>query len=501
MTDTPTIKEQNAAKKQLPLWAGLLIAVMLASIVTMAALLVVSIMERRGEHSRALLIVTPFTEKWIPDSAKWRASYPREYDSYKRMSITDTETLYGGAVQRDYLDADPRQVILFAGYGFSKDYLQARGHTYAVDDIKATARIKPGFMAATCWTCKSPDVPRMMDEMEPEKFEYDLSNWDSPRPMDQTGPEKFYASNWHDLVFDITNPIGCQDCHNADTMELTITRPGLIEAYAALHDGKEITEATHQEMRSLVCAQCHVEYYFKPEPKNYLKFPWDGGTDVEAMIAYYDGIDFADYTHPISKTRIIKAQHPDFEMYSTGVHAFRDVSCADCHMPYMTEGGVKSSDHQVQSPLLNIANSCAVCHRWGEDEIRTRVESIQTKVFNAKIQAEDALVMAHFDAAAAMQAGASDEELAPIRKLIRHAQFRWDYVSANNGMGFHSPQESMRVLGDSVNQAQQARLLVARLLAGRGISAEPTYPDVSTREAAWAAAEAFKNGDGIDLLP
>lgn len=486
MTDTPTIQEQNAAKKQLPLWAGLTIAVMLASIVTMAVLLIVSIMERRGEHSRALLIVTPFTEKWVPDSAKWRVSYPREYDSYKKMSITDTETLYGGAVQRDYLEADPRQVILFAGYGFSKDYLQARGHVYAVDDIKATERIKPG-LAATCWTCKSPDVPRLMDEMG--------------------GPAEFYAADWHDLVDEVTHPIGCQDCHDPVTMELTITRPALTEAYAALHDGKDIADATHQEMRSLVCAQCHVEYYFKSEPKNYLKFPWDGGPDgepgmdVEAMIAYYDEIDFADFTHPISKTRIIKAQHPDFEMYSTGVHAFRDVSCADCHMPYMTEGGVKSSDHQVQSPLLNISNSCAVCHRWGEDEIRTRVESIQTKVFNAKIQAEDALVMAHFDAAAAMQAGASDEELAPIRKLIRHAQFRWDYVSANNGMGFHSPQESMRVLGDSVNQAQQARLLVARLLAGRGISAEPSYPDISTREAAWAVTEAFKNGEGIDLLP
>ena len=219
------------------------------------------------------------------------------------------------------------------------------------------------------------------------------------------------------------------------------------------------------------------------------------------MIAYYDERGFSDYTHPISKTPIVKCQHPDYEMFTTGIHAYRGVSCADCHMPYRTEGGVKFSDHHVQSPLLNIANSCAVCHRWSEDEIRTRVESIQTKVYDAKIKAEEAIVKAHFDVAAAMEAGATDEELAPIRKLIRHAQFRWDYVSANNGMGFHSPQESTRILADSVNQAQQARLAVARLLASKGISVEPNYPDLTTREKAWEVAKGFVDGQGVKLLP
>jgi nitrite reductase (cytochrome c-552) len=254
-----------------------------------------------------------------------------------------------------------------------------------------------------------------------------------------------------------------------------------------------------------VCSQCHVEYYFKTDEaadlKNYLTFPWPKGTTAEDMLAYYDAIDFADYVHPISGTRIVKAQHPDYELYRTGVHSFRDVSCADCHMPYRTEGGVKFTDHHVQSPLLNIANSCAVCHRWSEDELRGRVEGIQTKVGEAMLDAEEALVHAHFDVAAAVQAEATDDDLQAARALVRGAQFRWDYVSATNGMGFHSPQESMRLLGEAANLAQQARVDAARLLARRGVTSAPRYPDVSTRQKAWDTAQSFVSGTGVKLLP
>ncbi len=468
--------DPQQVKTKLPVWAGFAIVVLTAIAVTLTGLLAVSIMERRWEAQRPSLVLKPIAD-WEPDNAVWGENYPREYETYKQTATSDTETKYGGAYPRDYLDADPYMVILFAGYGFSKDYLQARGHYNAIEDITKTKRIKTPVDAATCWTCKSTDVPRLMNEM---------------------GVKEFYASNWHDLKSEVTHPIGCQDCHDPATTNLRITRPVLKEAYAAM--GKDINDATHQEMRSLVCAQCHVEYYFAPEPKNYLTLPWEKGTTVEAMIAYYDEIDFTDYVHPISKTPIIKAQHPDYEMYSTGIHAYRGVSCADCHMPYRSEGGVKFTDHHVASPLLNISNSCAVCHRWSEDEIRTRVESIQTKVLNARLQAEKAIVRGHFDIGAAIEAGVTDDELVSPRKLLRHAQFKWDYVAANNGMGFHSPQESMRILAESVNQAQEARLEVARLLAGKGISAEPAYPDISTRKKAWAVAKAFVDGAPIKLL-
>ncbi len=496
-------------------WAGPLILVLVAGAVAMLGLLAASIMERRWETQRPLMLVAPLPE-WEPDNAVWGRDYPRQYESYLRTSTSDTRTRFGGSFARDYLEDDPRQVILFAGYGFSLDYKQGRGHYYAIDDVTGTARVKPGAHPGTCWTCKSTDVPRLMASM---------------------GVAEFYAANFHDLRSQIKHPIGCQDCHDPKTMALRITRPALLEALGVIERppasattqpaGGQPTTATaairdtvspksdpnhlartglyhgrftHQEMRSLVCAQCHVEYYFRSQPRNYLTFPWHKGKTVEDMLAYYEQIGFADWKHPISGTAIIKAQHPDYELYTTGIHAYRNVACADCHMPYRSEGGVKFTDHHVQSPLLNIANSCSVCHRWSEEEIRSRVEAIQTKVANAKVQAEEALVHAHFDLACAAQAGCGENDLAEPRRMLRGAQFRWDYISASNGMGFHSPQEAMRILGDAANEAQQVRLLAARLLAGKGISKPPRYPDISTRQKASDVATAFKKGQAPKLM-
>ncbi len=455
---------------------GLVLVVVIAIGVVILGLLAVSITERRWEAQRPALVVKPIAD-WEPDNAVWGENYPREYESYLKMKETETKTKFGGAFPRDYLEEDPNIVVLFAGYGFSKDFLQARGHYYAIEDISKTKRIKSPYNAGTCWSCKSTDVPRVMNEM---------------------GAEEFYAANWHDLKKEITHPIGCQDCHDPKTMNLRITRPALREAWDSM--GKDIDKATHQEMRSLVCAQCHVEYYFAKEPKNYLTFPWAEGTTVEGMIAYYDEIGFVDWVHAISKTPMIKAQHPDYEMWKTGVHAFKGVSCADCHMPYKSEGGVKYTDHHIQSPLLNIANSCNVCHRWSEDDIRTRVESMQSKVLGNRLKAEEVIVAAHFDIATAMELGATDDELKKARQLVRHAQFRWDYMAANNGMGFHSAQESTRILADAIAGGGEARLAVARLLAAKGKVLPEAGPDVSTRAKAWEMASRFKQGNPPTLF-
>ena len=475
MTTEPSAKSDGPR-----VWTGVTIVVLLAAVIALLGLLASSIMERRWEAQRPALALKEIAD-WEPDNAVWGENYPREYETYGMTKVTEPNTKFGGAGKRDYLDEDPLQVILFAGYGFSKEYLQARGHYYSVTDVMATKRIKPDFMAATCWTCKSTDVPRVMAK------------------GGEGGIAKFYGSNFHDLKKEIVNPIGCQDCHDPKTMNLRITRPVLREAFKAM--GKDINEATHQEMRSLVCAQCHVEYYFAKDPNNYLTLPWSKGQSVEAMVEYYDELDFHDYVHPVSKTPIIKSQHPDYELFMTGVHAYNDVSCSDCHMPYRTEGGMKFTDHHVQSPLLNIANSCAVCHRQSEEKIKARVEAIQQKVANATLTAEEKVVKAHFDVAACMQAGAADKDLAPIRKTVRHAQFWLDYVSSTNGVGFHSPQEAMRILGEATNKAQQARLAAARLLAKKGVTDPVNYPDISTRDKAWAVATAFKEGNGPKLLP
>ena len=138
-------------------------------------------------------------------------------------------------------------------------------------------------------------------------------------------------------------------------MKLQVKQLALQEAFK--RQGKDINQATHQEMRSLVCAQCHVEYYFKGD-KKYLTFPWDKGKTVEDMEKYYDEAGWTDYVHSLSRTPILKAQHPDFEISQFGIHGQRGISCADCHMPYKTDGAVKFTDHQISSPLRNVsANS------------------------------------------------------------------------------------------------------------------------------------------------
>ncbi len=461
--------EKNGS--QPPAWRGWMLCLAALVATFLLGLLASSILERREEARRQL----PLREigPWETDSAKWGENYPREYESYKKMLDSTKETKYGGATQRDYLAATPANVILFAGYAFAKDYRQARGHIHAVEDVTATKRINEKT-PATCWTCKSPDVPRLMHSM---------------------GPEKFYSGKFADLKSEITHPIGCLDCHEPNTMRLRITRPALREAFQ--RQGKDIDQASHQEMRTLVCAQCHVEYYFKGKG-NYLTFPWDKGStrgaSPEQMEQYYDAADFSDWTHAISKTRMIKLQHPDYEVYNAGIHAYRDIACADCHMPYHTEGGVKFTDHHLQSPLLNIANSCAVCHRWSESEIRARVEGIQDKVHESRGRAENMLALAHFDIAAAAQAGAKDADLAGVRKLVRGAQLRWDYVAANNGMGFHAPEECVRILAASIDLAGQCRIECARILAKHGVSQPVAYPDFSTKEKAQAVIQPFVEG-------
>jgi nitrite reductase (cytochrome c-552) len=467
-TDVP---RPTAARRR---WVGPVAFGLAAAVVALLGLLAVSILEHRWEARRVAVAIVPLPE-WESDPAAWGLNYPREYETYLKSRQSDTRTLYGGAFPRDYLDADPNLVVLWAGYGFAKDYKQARGHPHSVEDILATKRITPKTVG-TCWTCKSADVPRLLHEM---------------------GPADFYAANFHDLRDEIRHPIACRDCHDPETLELVITRPALREGLKAL--GRDPDALSHQEMRSMVCAQCHSEYYFKDG--SYLVFPWAKGTRPEEMLAYYDAYDFADFTHAISGTRVVKAQHPDWELWRTGIHAYRNVSCADCHMPYVSEGGAKYTDHHIQSPLLTVSRSCTVCHRWTEAEIVARVESAQKTVHAARLRAEEALVKAHFDVAAAAQTGAEADALAEVRGLVRRAQFRWDYVLSSNGMGIHSPQEATRILGEAADLAQQARVRAARLLARKGVTDPPAYPDVSTREKADAVMQAFVGGEPPDLLP
>lgn len=430
-------------------------------IVFLLGLLASSIIERRAEATYAYK-PTKEISQFETRNEIWGENYPREYESYLNTSDTSFRSLYNGNALIDMLELYPNLVVLWAGYPFSKDYCQPRGHYYSVTDVINTLRTEApmsdtsGKMPNTCWTCKSPDVPRVMNKV---------------------GIAEFYKGKWASRGSEIVNFIGCADCHDSKTMNLRISRPSLIEAFE--RQGIDIKKATQQEMRSLVCAQCHVEYYFKGDGK-YLTFPWDKGICVDSIEKYYDSYTFTDWTHSLSKVPLIKAQHPDYEMFKMGIHSQRGLSCADCHMPYRSQGGVKFTDHHIQSPLNYISSTCQVCHRESEKTLRENVYERQRKVAQLREKAEELLVKAHLEAKAAWDAGAKEAEMSRILTLIRHAQWRWDFAAAGHGNSFHAPLETMRILGTSIEKAQEARLILAKLLTSKGVN-KIDYPDISTK--------------------
>ena len=86
------------------------------------------------------------------------------------------------------------------------------------------------------------------------------------------------------------------------------------------------------------------------------------------------------------------------------------VTCADCHMPYKREGALKISDHHVRSPVLNINRACQTCHKWPEEELKARVETIQERTHKLRNVAMDALMDLIKDLKAAKGAGKTDSE-------------------------------------------------------------------------------------------
>lgn len=379
-----------------------------------------------------------------PDSSLWGQNFPNQWSTLQKTKTNNIDTTYAGSSQFSWLEKDPRQVILFWGYPFSKDYNDDRGHMNALDDVRATKRLNlndedPKHTPATCYSCKSSDNPGLWTEM---------------------GMEAYDKMSFNEMTPNINNTIGCANCHEAGTMRLIVTNPALDEALEA--QGKHWEDFTRQEMRTVVCANCHVEYYFKGDGK-YLTFPWANGTEIHQIIEYYEELGFKDWEYPDAKTPMLKAQHPEYEFFTAGsTHYNAGVSCSDCHMPYVSEGAAKFSSHDVHSPLLNPEQACGQCHTDSEYVVR-RVNLIQEQVANIKIDTENAII----DAINAIKLAAANPNadaalLDQARNLHRKAQFMWDFVSAENSTGFHNPEYALKILAESTNLARQAQMLAAQ---------------------------------------
>ncbi len=428
--------------------------------------LLVNILERRTEARNPFYRVVELTDR-TTDPAVWGKNFPLQWDGYRR-TVDQVRTRFGGseAVPRTPTQADPRSVvaqskleedprlrILWAGYAFARDFREERGHAYMLEDQTYTERQLATPQPGTCLHCHaSVYVPYM-----------ELGGGDPIRGFERMNRMPFAEARRL-----VTHPVACIDCHAPDTLQLRVTRPGFIEGIRALKAAQGVrdydvnTMATRQEMRAYVCGQCHVEYYFRG-PEKRLVYPWARGLAVDQILAYYDAEGFRDWVHERSGAPVLKAQHPEFELWSQGIHARSGVACADCHMPYRRVGALKISDHHVRSPLLDVNAACQTCHRWPEDELRARVYAIQERTFELRNRAMDAVIALIGDIETAARAGRTERELARARDFQRRAQFYLDFVEAENSTGFHAPQEAARILGAAIDFARQGQVAVRDL--------------------------------------
>jgi nitrite reductase (cytochrome c-552) len=429
--------------------------------------LLVTIVERKQEAQNPFYRVVDLTED-TEDPAVWGKNFPLQYDGYRR-TVDQQRTRYGGseAVPRTPSDADPRSIVaqsrleedprlktMWAGYAFATDFREERGHAYMLDDQTFTERQIVTKQPGTCMHCHG-------SVWKPYRT---LGNGDLIKGFEAMNQMPYVEARKH-----VAHPVTCIDCHDPATMQLRVTRPGFLEGIRAVKAAQGTpnydpnTMASRQEMRAFVCGQCHVEYYFKG-PEKRLTYPWDKGLKADEILSYYQENQFRDWVHAETGAPTLKAQHPEFEMWNQGVHGRSGVTCPDCHMPYQREGAMKVSDHHVRSPLLNVNRACQTCHRWSEDELVTRVHMIQDRTFQIRNLAMDALVALISDLKAARDGGVPDAQLAVARDEQRQAQFLLDFIEAENSMGFHASQESMRILALSIDHTRKGQVALRTAL-------------------------------------
>jgi nitrite reductase (cytochrome c-552) len=436
-----------------------------------------NVVERRAEGERAYIQIVDLDEETV-DPALWGRNFPRQYDGYLR-TVDTTRTKYGGSEAFSRLEADPRLLDIFAGYAFAIEYREERGHAASLVDQEVSERVTKAEQPGSCLQCHA--------SMTLPYYERGVRAGAEPadgRPLTsearlaavRRGFEEICALPYQEARELVEHPVACIDCHDPETMDLRITRPAFLDGIAKLAASDEDlphfpsigawregdreepydpnSDASRQEMRALVCGQCHVEYYFRGDRK-LVTYPWDNGIHGEDIERYYDEVEWADWEHALSGAAVLKAQHPEFEVWNTGVHARSGVMCADCHMPYERDGALKTSVHHVRSPLLDARLACGSCHPYDGDELVARAERIQDRTREMLDRAEAATVELIRAIEAAARDGATDGQLAEPRALQRRAQWLTDFVNAENSLGFHSAQEQARSLARAVDFARQ----------------------------------------------
>jgi nitrite reductase (cytochrome c-552) len=451
--------EKPDRKRRSLRFVALVAIVVLATVAGLA--LLVNIFQRKQEARNPFFRVVELTDDTV-DPGVWGKNFPLQYDDYLK-TIDQVRTRYGGSeaeprtptqadprsiVAQSRLEEDPRLKVMWAGYAFSKDFREERGHAYMLDDQTFTERQQVVKQPGTCINCHASVYVAYKQ----------LGGGDIFKGFEALNKTPYFEARKF-----VNHPVACIDCHDSQTMQLRVTRPAFIEGMRALKASQGIQnydvnkQATRQEMRAYVCGQCHDEYHFSG-PEKRLVYPWAKGLLIENILAFYDEQKFKDWEHATTGAPVLKAQHPEFEMWNQGIHARSGVACADCHMPYKREGALKISDHHVQSPLLNVNRACQTCHKWSEEELKARVDTIQTRTFNLRNLAMDALVDLINDIKSARDAGRTDGTVTTAQDFQRRAQFYLDFIESENSTGFHAPQEAARILGESINFSRKGQV-------------------------------------------
>ncbi|MDO5728783.1 MAG: ammonia-forming cytochrome c nitrite reductase subunit c552 [Actinomycetaceae bacterium] len=466
----------------------LIVAIVITALVTMSiTALLINIMQRQTEAGDTFTKVVELDENTV-DPAEWGKNFPIQYEAMKRTSEM-VPTTHAGSVKVDHeptdkdprtfvsssrVEEDPRLKEMWAGYAFAVDYRHARGHEYMLDDQRYTLRVTEFNQPGTCLNCHASTVKLMND----------LGDGDM-----NAGFDKMNLMDYNEVTQLVDHPISCIDCHDPETMELRITRPAFINGIRALKASQGVEDfdvnrdATNQEMRTYVCAQCHVEYYFKGEERT-LTFPWAKGIHINDIWDYYQEDGHVDWVHAKTGANVLKAQHPEFDIWSNGVHADNGVSCADCHMPYERDGAKKVSNHHLQSPLLMVNSSCMTCHHSTEDEMKNRVVGIQDQFIHTRDQAFDSLTQLISALEKAVNDGsATDEQIEAAREFQNKASFYLDYVYSENSYGFHAPAYIQTILADSLDASRKGLLVL------QGVDVSTLQPTEVSIENAKAAQE------------
>lgn len=405
------------------------------------------------------------------DPANWGKAYPIEYDLWKKTAEPTAagKSKYkrgfnADGVTYDKLSEFPYLALLFNGWGFGVEYNEPRGHAYMIKDQLGVAeeRLKAG---GVCLTCKTPYAPKLEKELGPD----------------------YYSKPWTEVYAMIPKEhqdlgVACIDCHNNKDMSLRISRAStLTQALGFM--GIDPAKITRQQMRSLVCAQCHVTYDImkdKDMKSVGLYFPWQGSKfgniTIENIIKQIrSDPSVGEWTQKVTGFKLGFIRHPEFELFSNNsVHWKAGAACADCHMPYTKVGVYKVSDHWVTSPLKNDMKACIQCHAEPTDWLREQVYAIQDRTVSLMLRAgyANATVAKLFEKVHEAQAAGKniDKTLYDSAKdYYEEAFYRAVFVGAENSVGFHNPAETLRVLGDSVAFATKAEGLLRQALTKAGV--------------------------------